>query len=470
MGLFDGTPSSADLARPSDCRSRRSSPPSSLAQTFGAIAFGLAHFRPDVRLHGVLANRVGSARHAAMVRDSLPAAIRWLGHVGAGCDFALPDRHLGLVQANEIADLEARLERAADAIGETLLAELPPPIEFVTAPGTDDTPPRHLAGRHIAIARDDAFSFIYPANLDLLESLGAQLSYFSPLADEPVPDDADALYLPGGYPELHAARLARHQRCAASIRAHARAGRRIVRGMRRHALSARYVDPAEDGRHDADARLLPGAATLGTRFVSLGMQRQDGVNGAMTGHTFHYSQLSTPLVPASHATHPVTGERGEAIFHHGFDHRELSARLLAVEPAFAASLFDDDAQKARERDTTTAHAAAQRAPAPPPPFVTTRLNPPDALTMTSPLETSIALAKTLEPVGSPCTDVCKLDAQSGYCQGCMRTRDEIKAWKTLPDADKLRGLRRAARTARECPGICAGHLAALTGRDRLHSI
>jgi cobyrinic acid a,c-diamide synthase len=341
MGLFDGTPSSADLAAAFGIPVAAVISAQSLAQTFGAIAFGLAEFRPGLPFYGILANRTGSARHADIVRDSLPSSLRWLGHVPANRDFELPDRHLGLVQASEIDDLEARLERAADALADTLLADLPPPVEFghpAAAPRAALTP--HLAGLRIAIARDDAFSFIYPANLDLLVALGAQLDYFSPLDDEPLPAHADALYLPGGYPELHAPRLARNHRCAASIRAHANAGRRIVAecGGMLYLLDS-LTDKA--GTTTPMLGLMPGDATLAPRFVSLGMQQQHGRLGTLTGHTFHYSRLATPLEPLDHATHPVTQLRGEAIFRHGSIVASYMHAYWPSNPAFAAALFKD---------------------------------------------------------------------------------------------------------------------------------
>ncbi|MFL6638548.1 MAG: cobyrinate a,c-diamide synthase, partial [Paraburkholderia graminis] len=201
MGLFDGTPSSADLASAFGVPVLAVISAKAMAQTFGAVAFGLANFRPHVPFHGVLANRVGSARHAQMLQEALPPTLRWCGHLAASDEIELPDRHLGLHQAAEIDDLDARLERAADALADTALADLPPAVEF-GAPTPLALPPL-LQGKEIAIARDAAFSFIYPANVTLLEALGARVQYFSPLADEPLPAGTDAVYLPGGYPELH---------------------------------------------------------------------------------------------------------------------------------------------------------------------------------------------------------------------------------------------------------------------------
>ncbi|WGS54719.1 cobyrinate a,c-diamide synthase [Paraburkholderia sp. D15] len=343
MGLFDGTPSSADLAAAFGVPVLAVISAKAMAQTFGAIAFGLAHFRPEVPFHGVLANRVGSARHAQMLQEALPADLRWCGHIAASDEIQLPDRHLGLHQAAEIADLDARLDLAADALAQTALTaltELPPPVAFA-APASAPLP-RLLAGKTIAIARDAAFSFVYPANLTLLASLGARLAYFSPLADEAVPPAADAVYLPGGYPELHAATLAGNARSAAALRAHVAAGKALVAecgGM------LYLLDSLTDthGTRTPMLGLLPGDATMQPRFTALGMQQLDGPHGTLTGHTFHYSRLSTPLAPLRHATRPNAATQGEALYRHGAIVATYMHAYWPSNPAFTAALFHGEA-------------------------------------------------------------------------------------------------------------------------------
>ncbi|TGB30289.1 cobyrinate a,c-diamide synthase [Burkholderia thailandensis] len=409
MGLFDGTPSSADLAQAFGVPVAAVIAAQSMAQTFAALAFGLVHFRPGVPFHGVLANRVGSERHSRLLRSALPESIRWLGHLPRDAQIALPERHLGLHQPDDVADLDARLDRAADAIARTALADLPPVVEFSlgddanvddhggatvatldaarghrrapsaasVAADRDDAAaamppvdsaneanaaanrPAHgggasgasagaaraeppLAGRRIAIARDAAFSFIYPANLDQLEALGAELAFFSPLADEPVPDGSDALYLPGGYPELHAARLAANATAARSIAAHVAAGRRVVAecgGMLY--LSETLTDA--DGATTPMLGLVPGHATMQRRFAALGMQTLATRFGAMTGHTFHYSRFATPLAPVAAATRPDDGAAGEAVYRHGPIVATYLHAYWPSNPRAAAALFALDA-------------------------------------------------------------------------------------------------------------------------------
>lgn len=311
MGLHDGTPSSADVALAFKLPVLAVIDAAAMAQTFGALALGLASYRPGLRLAGVLANNVGSAHHAELLRVSLPDGIAWYGALAREAAASLPERHLGLIQAAEIADLDARLDRLAAALP-AAADTLPPAVAFA-AP--DAAPlPRLLDGVRIAVARDAAFGFIYPANLDTLAELGADVALFSPLAGEPVPD-ADALWLPGGYPELHAEGLAHNRQLFDSLRAHHAAGRPILAecgGMM--VLFDTLTDSA--GTAHRMAGLLPGGAVMQARLAALGGQRLALPEGTLRGHTFHYSRLDTPLTPALHASTP-DGRPGEAVYRIG---------------------------------------------------------------------------------------------------------------------------------------------------------
>ncbi len=336
MGLFDGTPSSADLATRFNVPVLAVIGAHGMAQTFGALAFGLARYRSELPFYGVLANRVASPRHAQMLGEAIPDGVRYCGHLPALDDIALPDRHLGLTQAAEVADLDARLDRAADAIGETLLRDLPPAVVFNDEPV--DPAPRSLEGVHIAYACDTAFSFIYPANLALLRSMGARLSAFSPLDDEPVPGGADALYLPGGYPELYAARLAKNKVSAASIRAHASANKAIVAECGGMLYLMESLTDLEGVQH-AMLALLPGRASMQKRLSRLAMQGVETRHGMCKGHTFHYSTMKTDLNPSLIATHATTGAQGEAVYRHGSITATYMHTYWPSNPIAAAALF-----------------------------------------------------------------------------------------------------------------------------------
>jgi cobyrinic acid a,c-diamide synthase len=334
MGLFDGAPSGADLA----CRFRLPVmaviDAHAMAQTFGAIAHGLASFRPGLPFAGVLANQVGSARHADMLREALPAGLRWFGALMREPDAALPERHLGLLQAAEIGDLDARLDRLADMLAATGAAELPPAVEFAAVPEPAVAP--LLAGRSIAIARDAAYGFIYSANLDTLHALGATTVFFSPLAGEALPA-CDAVWLPGGYPELHGPRLAANAGFWRGLRGHLEAGKPLLAecgGMM--SLFETAVD--SEGRGHPFGGLLPGRALMQPHLAALGLQLAELPEGRLSGHAFHYSTSETPLVPTLRARRPDGGE-GEAIYRQGRLTASYVHFWFPSNPAAVAALF-----------------------------------------------------------------------------------------------------------------------------------
>ena len=225
MGLFDGECSSADLAMLFSIPVLAVIDGSAMAQTFGAIAHGLATYRTGLPFAGVFANRVAGERHYQMLAESLPQGMGAFGWLARDAEITLPERHLGLVQADEIDDLDARINQAAAALN-GIHATLPAPIAFTAPAATSNITPL-LQGVRIAVARDAAFAFIYRANLDALRALGAEIKFFSPLEARELPD-VDALYLPGGYPELHLDQLAANHTMKAAICAHHAAHKPIV--------------------------------------------------------------------------------------------------------------------------------------------------------------------------------------------------------------------------------------------------
>ena len=307
MGLYDGEPSSADLAATFGLPVAAVIDASAMAETFGAVAKGLKEYRA-LSFAGVFANRVAGPGHAQMIAASLPPGIELLGALSSAAR-PFPERHLGLVQASEIEALSARLDALADLIGKQ---SLPPAVSF--APCAAPLPPRLLVGQRIAVARDAAFSFLYRANLDCLAAMGAELRFFSPLTDEPVPR-ADSLYLPGGYPELHAARLASNRLWLGSLKAFAASGRPLLAecgGMM--VLFDTLV--ALDGSAHTMAGLLPGRVTMGGRLAAIGLQSLRLPRGELRGHAFHHSQLDTALAPAYECA-PHRYGRPEPVFRRG---------------------------------------------------------------------------------------------------------------------------------------------------------
>lgn len=335
MGLFDGAPSGADLAERFGIPVVVVLDARGMGQTFGALALGLKSYRPGLCVAGVVANRVASARHAEMLSAGLPPGLPLLGCLARLDEAALPSRHLGLVQAEEIADLDARLDAAAERLAELPLAALPEPVAFAPPPPAPAPPPL-LAGRRIAVARDAAFSFLYDDNLRLLVALGAELAFFSPLADSGV--EADAIYLPGGYPELHLEALAANTAMHAALRAHAAAGRPI------HAECGGLLYLLEEltdveGRSARLAGLLPGRGQMQRRLAGLGMQRLDTPQGILRGHSFHHSTLHTPLTPVAFSRRQRDGQPGEALYRQGSVRASYLHAYFPSAPEAAAALF-----------------------------------------------------------------------------------------------------------------------------------
>lgn len=314
MGLFDGTPSAADLARTFGIPVLAVIDAAAMAQTFAAVAHGLATFQADLPFSGVLANRVGSARHAEMLRTSLPPAQRWYGALPRAAGIELPSRHLGLVQAEELLDLDLRLDSAADALAASADTALPSAVAFAAPEEQGDVGPL-LRGVRIGVARDAAFAFLYAANLDLLRRLGAELQFFSPLDDATLPE-VDSLYLPGGYPELHLARLANNRPMRAAIQAHHAAGKPILAecGGMLYLLDG-LADKA--GVRGEMLGLLSGEARLQPRLTALALQSVELPEGRLRGHTYHHSTLDCALSPLARGECPNGRGAAEAVYRQG---------------------------------------------------------------------------------------------------------------------------------------------------------
>lgn len=305
MGLFDGAPdgtgSTADLAAlvgwpvvlVVDVRGQ--------AASAAALIRGFADHREDVAVAGVIFNRVGGEGHAAMLRRACAGlGAPLLGFVPRRRDLALPERHLGLVQAGERPDLERFLDRAAREIGSAVdldrlaaaarPARLAPPEDAPLAAW----PP---LGQRIAVAGDDAFAFVYPGVLAGWRAAGAEILPFSPLADEAPAEDADAVYLPGGYPELHAGRLAGNRRFLEGLRRAAARGAVVYGECGGYMVLAEALTDAADRAH-AMAGLLPVETSfaepslhLGYREVALMAGGPLGERGqVLRGHEFHYAR------------------------------------------------------------------------------------------------------------------------------------------------------------------------------------
>jgi cobyrinic acid a,c-diamide synthase len=306
MGLFDGAGkagagSTADLAALTGWPVILVVDAEGQGASIAALVEGFVRHRRDVALAGVIFNRVASARHAAILRDALARALPELacfGMLPRHAELALPSRHLGLVPAGERPALDRFLARAAALIGEHIdrdaLVPTAQPSRLPAAAGAVIRP----LGQRIAIARDDAFLFTYAAMLDGWRSVDAALSFFSPLADEAPPADADAVYLPGGYPELFAARLAGNRHFRNGLRDAAARHVTIYGECGGYMVLGQTLTDAAGQPHEM-AGLLPVATSfaarklhLGYRQVSLAADTPLGrKGGAFRGHEFHYASI-----------------------------------------------------------------------------------------------------------------------------------------------------------------------------------
>jgi cobyrinic acid a,c-diamide synthase len=344
MGLFDGDPSAADLAQKFGLPVMAVVDASAMAGTFGALAFGLQNYLPGLRWAGVLANRVASERHAQMLRDGLRDPSHWLGALMRNPALVLPERHLGLVPAHESPHALAALDAAADALAQTPLGAMNAAAlqawSVVVPPAEAEVVPSLLQGWTVAIARDDAFCFIYQANIDCLEVLGARITFFSPLAGNALPA-CDAVWLPGGYPELHAERLGANTALATGLRRHAEAGKPVWAEC--GGMMALFDQLAlADGSMHAMWGLLPGRTTMQKRLAGLGPQQLELDGRALRGHTFHYSVCETQLEAVARTARPGQSQavgQGEAVYAHGSILASYFHAWFPSNPAAVARLF-----------------------------------------------------------------------------------------------------------------------------------
>jgi cobyrinic acid a,c-diamide synthase len=351
MGLFDGAAdgrgSTADVASLFDLPVILVVDASGMGASAAALVEGFTRHRDDVEVAGVIFNRVGSEAHSALLRRACDDRFAQpvLGCMPDDARLELPERHLGLVQAHELPELEDFLDRAAALVQEhvdlTRLRRLARPFGLGLY-GPPAQPLRPL-GQRIAVAQDVAFAFAYPAVLDGWRAAGAELTFFSPLAGDPPGASATAVYLPGGYPELHAGRLAANRAFLDGLRAAADRGAFVYGECGGFmVLGHRLID--RQGRSHAMAGLLPVTTGFAEPRLHLGYRRMrllapsplGQVGTAYRGHEFHYASLLeaggvAPLFDLSDARGHSLGSSGAQVGTTGGSFLHLIDR--ASEPA-----------------------------------------------------------------------------------------------------------------------------------------
>jgi len=308
MGLFDGVPAeigrsgaSADVAAALGLPVLLMVDVSGQAQSAAAVVKGCMTYDPRVRVSGVVLNRVGSPRHRRLAGEAIEQlGVKVVGSIPRLDALTLPERHLGLVQAGELDTPDARLDAIADAISTHVdvaaVEALAAPLAFArSAIGPAIPPP----GQRIALARDAAFSFFYPHLMAGWRAAGAELRFFSPLADEAPPEDCDICWLPGGYPELHAGRLAGADRFLGGLRrfaetrpVHGECGGYMALGAT--LTDASGVKHAMAGLLGVETSFAKRKMNLGYRYATLIADGALGRAGARyRGHEFHYATILT---------------------------------------------------------------------------------------------------------------------------------------------------------------------------------
>jgi cobyrinic acid a,c-diamide synthase len=331
MGLFDGVMTRGQTSRgtTADLAALTGWPvvlvidASGQAETAAAVALGLARYRDDIEIAGVILNRVAGEKHLAMIAPGFERiGLKLFGALGRDARFELPERHLGLVQAGETADIERRLDALADAIEAAIdldairQAARPARIAADAAPSGVRPP-----GQRIAAAQDRAFSFLYPHLLEAWRGAGAEILFFSPLADEAPDAGADAVWLPGGYPELQGGVLASARRFHEGLRTLAQRSVPIHGECGGYMVLGDGIEDAEGHRH-AMVGLLSLETSFARRRLHIGYRRArllaDGALGTagteIMGHEFHYASVlavgDQPLVDCRDAAGEAVAEAG----------------------------------------------------------------------------------------------------------------------------------------------------------------
>lgn len=340
MGLHDNQPSNAQLARLFNLPVTLILDVGKFAQTAAAIVSGLARYDVGVNVVAVVGNKVGSGNHHSLMQQAIGDL--YAGSLRRDSRFEIAERHLGLVQAGDIENLDKQLDQAAAALDEF---EISVPLTNVVFSSPDLSVKkgeisRLLEGKTIAIAKDAAFSFIYPMNKQVLENAGAKLVYFSPLNNDALPM-CDALWLPGGYPELHIKTLSESTQTQSSIQSHHLKNKPTLAECGGMMYLCNSITNTVGGSGKT-CGILDANCEMKTRFQSVGLQAVNYGQGEIRGHSFHHSKIvpgiRSDLTSELCATRQ-NGTQGEVVYRVGNTTLSYMHHYFASNIAASSSLF-----------------------------------------------------------------------------------------------------------------------------------
>ncbi len=315
MGLFDHKPSNADFAQQFNIPILLLIDASSMGASFAAIAYGMTQLQTNLVFKGIIANRVGSQNHQELIQEKLPKNISLLAALPRDKHLQLPERHLGLYQPHELKRIDYFLDYAADIIDKNQITEKIFP-DLAKQPFLKSSLSiKQKAKYTIAIAKDPAFSFIYPENIKTLHQLGFQTLFFSPINDSSLPK-CDALWLPGGYPELYTKELAANTAMQCSIIEHSKLNKPIYAECGGMLYLFETVTTQHNKKYSM-CGLLSGQAIMEKRFQGIGLQELTLFDTNIRGHSFHHARIETSLKPMQISYHQRKNKEGECFYSKG---------------------------------------------------------------------------------------------------------------------------------------------------------
>jgi cobyrinic acid a,c-diamide synthase len=365
MGMYDGREASSNTGSTAEVSALLEAPVllvvngQSMGRSAAAVVKGFCSFDGGSQIAGVIINRTGSESHYQLIKEAIEqeCGIPVVGHMKRDTEVVIPERHLGLVPSVERGELQPLFDRLA-SLAEThldleaiwRLSEVPAvqaeAVLFGSSMGLSQETGSVKPSVKIAVAKDAAFHFYYPENLELLEQAGAELAYFSPLAGEKLPEDAAGLYIGGGFPEEFAEELSANAGVRQSIRSAIEAGLPVIAECGGFMYLADKLQKIDGSLHEM-AGVFPGTTVMHAKRAALGYREVRGLPGnplliegmTVRGHEYHYSTFEPDLqqkkLPSAYETEGRLGKGAD-----GFVYKNTVAGYTHIHFASCPSLAD----------------------------------------------------------------------------------------------------------------------------------